>query len=64
MVHGRAMIAGVRLGEAERLMPKSKRPLNQEALLVTGAGWADISVGALQERSSREAQRMLTNKIT
>jgi hypothetical protein len=29
-----------------------------------GVGWADISVGPLQERSSRDAQRMLTNKIT
>ncbi len=29
-----------------------------------GAGWAAVSVGPLQERSSRDAQAMLTNKIT
>jgi hypothetical protein len=29
-----------------------------------GVGWATVSVGLLQERSSREAQAILTNKIT
>ncbi len=36
----------------------------QEALSTVVAGWAAVSVGSLQERSRRDAQTILTNKMT
>jgi len=40
-----------------------KTPPGQEAFLTTGVGWAAVSVGLLQESSSKQAQIMLTNRI-
>ncbi len=60
----RVIVMGARPNKRESLARGIENTWNQEALLTIGVGWAAVSVGPLQERSSRDAQMMLTSKIT